>query len=307
MKVLSLFDGIACARVALERAGIRVEAYFASEIDKYAVEVAKKNYPDIVELGDIKTIGYDAGQFCRIENGQCNTLGVNYMEDIDLMIGGSPCQDLSISKMGRQGLDGTRSNLFFEYVRIRDEVKPKWWILENVASMSDEARDKMSEVLGVQPILIDAALVSAQERRRYFWTNIPNVQQPTDRGITLQDILIPESEKPRRFLEIKQPLRHGTKGVSWDTSGNGHYSQQNRARYITGKSPTVPTCRTVTKTKVFINGRVGELHPEEMERLQGLPDRYTEGIKSKEKRGGAIGNGFNVEVVAHILKAIPQK
>src|SRR3990172_10030770 len=183
MKILSLFDGISCARVALDKAGLSIEKYFASEIERWPMRVSNKNYPDIVQLGDV--------------------LGVTKSKvgEIDLLIGGSPCQDLSINKMGRQGLDGTRSNLFFEYVRIRDEVKPKWWILENVASMSDASRDHMSEVLGVKPILIDAALVSAQARRRYFWTNIPGVQQPADRGICLRDILIPESEKPRHFLE----------------------------------------------------------------------------------------------------------
>ena len=300
MKVLSLFDGISCARAALERAGIKVDAYFASEIDKNAIAIAQKNYPDTKQIGSVTDV--------RVENEGVvwEGGGFKFSTKIDLLIGGSPCQDLSISKMGRQGLDGTRSNLFFDYVRIRDEVKPKWWILENVASMSDESRDKMSEVLGVQPILIDAALVSAQERRRYFWTNIPGIQQPADQGIFLRDILIPESEKPRRFLEIKQPIRTTVKGVAWDTSGNGHYSQQNRARRIDQKSPTLPTCRTVTKTKIVIDGRVGELHIEEMERLQGLPDRYTEGIPSKEKRGGAIGNGFNVEVVKHILSYIPR-
>lgn len=190
MKVLSLFDGISCARVALERAGIPVEAYYASEIDKYAIQISQKNWPDIWQLGSIVGLSYDAGQFCRaLSNDESNTLGPNYICDIDLLIGGSPCQDLSIAKKNRKGLDGERSGLFWEYVRILHEVKPKYFILENVASMPKEAKDIISEALGVQPIMINASLVSAQQRKRLFWTNIPGVVQPEDRQIFLKDII----------------------------------------------------------------------------------------------------------------------
>ena len=175
MKILSLFDGISCARVALERAGIPVEVYYASEIDKYAIQVSHKNYPDIVNVGSV--VGLNPYQIFTKE------------DTIDLLIGGSPCQDLSIAKRDRKGLDGERSGLFWEYVRILKEVKPKYFILENVASMPKEAKDLISETLGVQPIVINAALVSAQNRKRYFWTNIPNVTLPEDRGILLKDLL----------------------------------------------------------------------------------------------------------------------
>lgn len=177
MKVLSLFDGISCARVALERAGIKIEKYYASEIDKYAIQIAQKNYPDTIQLGDIK--GFD-NEFLAIRQLTGN---------IDLIVGGSPCQDLSIAKKDRKGLDGSRSGLFWEYVRILKEVKPKYFILENVASMPKEAKQIITETLGVEPIMINAALVSAQNRKRLFWTNIPNVIQPKDRGILLKDIL----------------------------------------------------------------------------------------------------------------------
>jgi len=131
MKVLSLFDGISCARVALERVGT-VNTYYASEVDKYAIAVAMKNYPDTIQLGDIKEMGGD------------NPLPTN----IDLIIGGSPCQDLSIAKKNRKGLDGERSGLFWEYVRILKEVEPKWFILENVFSMPREAKEIITEALG---------------------------------------------------------------------------------------------------------------------------------------------------------------
>lgn len=148
MNILSLFDGISCARVALERAGFEIEKYFASEVDKYAIQVSLKNYPDNIQLGDVRE--------------------VTGLTDIDLLIGGSPCQDLSIAGK-RKGLDGDRSGLFWEYVRILKEVKPKYFILENVNSMPKEAKAIITEALGVEPIMINAALVSAQNRKRLFW------------------------------------------------------------------------------------------------------------------------------------------
>jgi len=187
MKILSLFDGISCARVALDRAGIPVEAYYASEVDKYAMQISAKNYPDIVQVGDIKDL-------------------VATTEPFDLLIGGSPCQDLSIAKKNRKGLDGERSGLFWEYVRILKENEPKYFILENVNSMPKESKALITETLGVEPIMINAALVSAQNRKRLFWIGERvdtrqighwnsggyekvNVAQPEDRGILLKDIL----------------------------------------------------------------------------------------------------------------------
>jgi len=185
MKILSLFDGISCARVALERAGIPVEAYYASEVDKYALQISSKNYPDIVQVGDVKNLT----QSYLCQGNICN---------FDLLIGGSPCQDLSIAKKDRKGLDGERSGLFWEYVRILKEVKPKYFILENVNSMAKEAKALITETLGVEPIMINASLVSAQNRKRLFWTNIPNVTLPEDRGILLKDIL--EQEVDEKYL-----------------------------------------------------------------------------------------------------------
>lgn len=176
MRVLSLFDGISCARVALTRAGLPVEDYFASEVDKNAIKVALKNFPDTVEVGDVRKV-------C----GSC-------FGHIDLLVGGSPCQDLSIAKKDRKGLEGQRSSLFWEYVRVWKEAKPTWFILENVASMPKADREVITKEMGVEPVLLNASLVSAQCRKRLFWTNIPNVGQPEDRGILLKDILQPDSE-----------------------------------------------------------------------------------------------------------------
>jgi len=181
MNVLSLFDGISCAYVALQRAGIKVNKYYASEIDKNAIAISKKNISCRLDLGDVREIK-------------------SLDDTIDLLVGGSPCQDLSIAKKGRMGLAGNRSSLFWEYVRIKELVKPKYFILENVASMPKADKDTITKTLGVEPIMINAALVSAQSRKRLFWTNIPNVQQPEDRGILLKDILQPDAEVDERMV-----------------------------------------------------------------------------------------------------------
>jgi len=173
MNVLSLFDGISCARVALDRAGIEVNAYMAAEIDKNAIKVSEKNYPDIIRVGSV--------------------VGLEVEGQVDLLIGGSPCQDLSIAKKDRKGLDGDRSGLFWEFVRIKKECNPQWFVLENVASMPKADRDIITREMGVEPVMFNASLVSAQCRKRLFWTNIP-FDLPEDRGILLKDILQPDGE-----------------------------------------------------------------------------------------------------------------
>lgn len=195
MKVLSLFDGMSVAQQALKELSIPVEIYFASEIDKYAIATTQSNFPNTIQLG--------------------NVIGLKLNEEIDLLIGGSPCQDLSIAKKNREGLKGQKSGLFYEYVRIRNEVKPKYFILENVNSMPKEAKEQMSEILGVQPIMINASLVSAQNRKRLFW--IGSLQKngtykqvemslPEDKGILLKDILEEEVDD-KYYLNKEQNER----------------------------------------------------------------------------------------------------
>jgi len=514
MKILSLFDGISCARVALERAGIPVEVYYASEIDKYAMQISAKNYPDIVQLGSVVDIDtkvlhlsgvydilkeYDSNiqnklseqemlywineDFSvsakigtQIKNGnspeptslqcveeiwfsksgvgdiiktrniersgngrsesnqflqepilQCgewwyvyrsntrstekNIRGVNgqktktreYRENttggnktiqhttikentirvdkdrndetrepskvsigvensqewsaeeirnrtekaksyvskisfplssrddnervtarewgflsvrkemettvvissksIDVFVGtfgilcgGSPCQDLSIAKKDRKGLDGERSGLFWEYVRILKEVKPKYFILENVNSMPKEAKVLITETLGVEPIMINASLVSAQNRKRLFWTNIPNVTLPEDRGILLKDIL---ENGENRVLKNSWKYREG------------------KPRLYEGKCPTLSANMgtagghvpiAFANDAVDIKGVYGKrvISTREVERLQGVPDNYTEGV-SNSQRYKTLGNAFNVDVVSWILSFIPNE
>lgn len=313
MKVLSLFDGISCARVALEKAGLPVETYYASEIDEHAKTIAQKNHPSTIQLGDVRIV---------------NT-PMLLVKHIDLLVGGSPCQDLSIAKKNRQGLAGSRSGLFYEYLRILKEVQPKYFILENVASMPKEARDEITEQLGVEPIMINAGLVSAQNRRRLFWTNIPNVELPADKGIYLKHIIHENTDgaKTQSYIVldkhgVKEKLKSNTVRVggrgsglhskqNWDTIRIGHLNkggQADRVYSIEGKS----VCLSANgggrgaKTGLYlINEYVRKLTPVECERLQGLPDGYTEGV-SNTQRYKALGNAFHVDVIAHILKQIPR-
>lgn len=308
MKVLSLFDGISCTRVALERANIPIEAYYASEIDKYAMQISAKNYPDIIQVGSVA--GLDTTQF----------------KDIGLLIGGSPCQDLSIAKKDRKGLAGDRSGLFWKYVRILKEVKPKYFILENVNSMPKEAKQVITEALGVEPIMIDAALVSAQRRKRLFWTNIPNIIQPKDRNIVLKDVLGKEVEEKyfttmdftKRFdytiheapyIKKAQSLRatdyKGTHNcIRIGQIGKG--GQGDRIYSIEGKSIALAALAggRGAKTGLYKDGiKIRRLTPLECERLQSLPDFFTDGV-SNTQRYKMLGNAFNVDVVAHILSFI---
>lgn len=347
MKILSLFDGISCARVALERAGISVEIYLASEIDKYAIEISKKNYPDIVRLSDVRNIQISTD----IENGKpvVPTSWTSGVENIDLLIGGSPCQDLSIAKRNRKGLDGERSGLFWEYVRILKEVKPKYFILENVNSMPKEAKEIITKELGVEPIMINASLVSAQNRKRLFWTNILNVTQPQDKGILLRDILQPKVGDEFIVKPKSNTVRSSGRGSgiddkhNWDTirigqinkggqgdriyDPNGKFvslsalgggrgaktglyliqrprgNNKGGKRALDGKTPTLSSSSWQDNNHLVKNGEIRKLTPIECERLQGLPDNYTEGI-SNTQRYKCLGNAFNVDVVAHILSFI---
>ena len=269
MNVLSLFDGISVARVALDIAGIQVKNYYSAEIDKYAIQVSSKNYPDIKRLGSV----------CDISS--------NTFEPIDLLIGGSPCQDLSIAKKGRKGLDGDRSSLFWQYVRIREVVKPKWFVLENVASMPQKDRDIITEAMGVEPVMFNASLVSAQTRKRLFWTNI-KFDLPMDRGIILKDILQEDAEVDERMVNKDKKAYTLTSSYTKVSA-----SEKQINHNIAKKQRTMVKVGTISR----------KLTPIECERLQSLPDNYTESI-SNTQRYICLGNAFNAEVIAHIFKSL---
>ena len=193
MNVLSLFDGISCGQLALQRAGIQYNKYYASEIKKIAIQCTQENFPDTIQLGDVTKL-----DLCKLDK-------------IDLLIGGSPCQDLSIAnvanKGNREGLNGEKSSLFYEYVRILKQIKPKYFLLENVSNMKEEDKNLISKILGVEPIKINSNLVSYQNRSRYYWTNIPNVTIPEDKNIDFQDYIERDNEKCKEFKVKRTPSR----------------------------------------------------------------------------------------------------
>ena len=369
INVLSLFDGMSCGQIALDQLDIKVDNYYASEIDKWAMQVAKKNYPNTKHLGDVTELkGSD-------------------LPKIDLLMGGSPCQGFSFA--GKQlNFDDPRSALFFEFVRLLEETKPKYFLLENVR-MKQEYQDVISEHLGVKPIMINSALVSAQNRVRLYWTNIPNIEQPEDKGIVLKDILEDFYENP----VIDQLPRGANKGgitasslkkgktpsltpSSWQhnnhlcelkefnpdsechhvataTDINGHDCIK-RVYADSGKSPTLNACtggnrepkvlcgawrgryikdgkrqdhkgsvagKTEQRLEIRQDGKTNtlttvqkdnvvvvpptyrKLTPLECERLQTVPDDYTEGV-SNTQRYKMLGNGWTVDVIKHIFKGM---
>lgn len=288
MNVLSLFDGISCGRVALERAGIKVDKYFASEIDKDAIKVAMKNYPDIIQLGDVTRIK------------------ATELPKIDLLIGGSPCQ--SISNLGnKEGLNG-KSGLFYEYIRILNQTGPKYFLLENVLG-NKESIEIITKKLGVNPIKINSNLVSAQNRNRLYWTNIKsktltglfdyNIKLPQDKNIYLSDIL--ESGIPKNSILTRARMKW-LKGYSGQKCISKRYANidPQKAGCLTARSDASWNSNYVTR-----EGQLTRLTPIEYERLQTLPDNYTECISNK-KRYETIGNGWTVDVIVHILKNIKE-
>ncbi|KXO14494.1 DNA (cytosine-5-)-methyltransferase [Clostridiales bacterium KA00134] len=387
MNILSLFDGTSAGRLAAERAGLPTNKYYASEIDKYAIAVSKKNYPDIIHLGNVEDY-----QEWDIDFGE-----------IDLLLGGSPCQGFSIA--GKQlNFEDPRSKLFFEYVEILKKIREKnpnvLFLLENVR-MKKEFQNIISEHLGVEPIEINSNLVSAQNRKRLYWTNIPNIKQPEDKGIMLKDIVHEKADidfavsetwckwfkrKAQYYIDKSYVAVSPEKAItmtarqimSWN--GNliyefleeyivpfdktlkilekevekgkvGYFktdSQGNRIYYIHDKAVTLCgqaggrgaktglylfgcitpdrvnkrqngqrfnegqkfyTLTAQDKHGVLIEGYIRKLTPIECERLQTLPDNYTQGeINGKEisdnQRYKMLGNGWTVDIIAHILKHI---
>ena len=284
IKVISCFDGISCGRVALDRAGVPVDEYIAYEIDKNAIKVSVNNYPKIKHCGDVTVADF------------------TQYKGFDLLIGGSPCQSLSIvQSKTRQNLDG-KSKLFFEYVRAKEEIKPKYFLFENVASMKDECKQVITDLLGCNPIFIDSADFSAQSRPRYYWTNIPNFQPYIKSELVLKDIM--ESQVDKKYF-YNYPLENidMSKQVCAIMQFKNHDIHK-RVFNPDFKCHTLTTCGGGnTQKKVFVDGRARKLTPLEYERLQTLPDNYTYGI-ADTNRYTVIGNGWTVDVIAHILKGI---
>ena len=274
MRVLSLFDGISCGMVALERADIHVERYVAYEIEEDAIKISSKNYPQIEHCGDVFKAEYKEGEF-------------------DLLIGGSHCTHWSIARSRWEDRETTASGigweLFSQYLRASKEAKPKYFLYENNYSMSNDIKEQITKELGVEPIYINSNLVSAQDRKRLYWTNIPNVTLPNDKGIMLKDIL---EDVP--FRELK-PFMFG------------YWGQQRRidkcATINRDKAFTVTTSKTHPSQYYLNEDRtmMRNLTITEYEKLQTLPVGYTSGVKETSRYKG-VGNGWTVDVIAHIFK-----
>ena len=297
MNVLSLFDGMSCGQIALNRANIQYNNYFASEIDKNAIKVTQHHYPNTVQLGDVTKIEFIASK-------------------IDLLIGGSPCQGFSFA--GKQlNFDDSRSKLFFEFVRLIDECKPTYFLLENVV-MKKEYEDVITKYLEVEPIKINSSLVSAQNRVRLYWTNIPNVKEPEDRNISLSDILEDDSiinpgaisgRRLNKATIIGRRLNPDGKRKDYDKDIPITQCLEVRATN-TNKSNCLTT---VDKDNVLTTMPIGR-HPnafkdklpfryytlKEYERLQTIPENYTSVVSTSQAKK-MIGNAWTVDVISHIF------
>jgi DNA-cytosine methyltransferase len=326
--IVSAFDGCACARVALDRIGLVPTKYYGIEWDKYAAKISAKNYPDIIPLGDI-----------------CNVQAEDIEGDVFLLIGGPPCQGFSSAGKGK-GFEDPRSKMLYEYVRLLKQLKPRYFIMENVGSMSKKNKAIISALLGVQPLNINSARTGAQFRNREYWTNInlnqvdlfgfglpkTTIPQPKLTGKTIKDILFDDVAEKYYLSDEKQALlRHRRKVQKLQNTsvkrigdvGNGGLNQ--RVYSVNHKSITVNTKPNILVTsegkemhdkspcigatynygvenygsRPFVDG-VRKLTPVECERLQNLPDNYTEGV-SDSQRYKMIGNGFDVDTIAYLL------
>jgi DNA (cytosine-5)-methyltransferase 3A len=333
MNVLSLFDGMSCGQIALERAEIKVNNYFASEIDKHAIKVTQHNYPQTKQIGSVVDVN------------------AKDLPKIDLLYGGSPCQGFSFS--GKQlNFEDPRSKLFFEFVRLVNETKPTYWMLENV-KMKKEYQDLISRYLGVEPVKINSSLVSAQNRNRLYWANF-DINQPQDKGIILKDIVedgltslglaqrgryengkiiqkyeLNGKEKSNTLTTVAKDTllfipvdKHSSKngliclgGVMkpshklWLNDGKmlqRNFSQGNRVYSEKGKSTTLNANSGGIggKTGLYeIEGVIRKLTRLECERLQTVTENYTNPVSSTQAIK-MLGNGWTVDVIAHIFKGI---
>lgn len=302
MNVLSLFDGISCGQLALIRAGFKDFVYYASEIDKNSINVTQYNFPNTIQLGDVRNVNS------------------SLLPKIELLIGGSPCQGFSFS--GKQlNFDDERSKLFFEFERILKETKPKYFLLENVM-MKKEYEEVITKCLGVEPIMINSSLVSAQNRVRLYWTNIPNIEQPEDKGIKLSDIIEFDNDKNPAAIRGRKLFKATIVGRKINSEGKREDYNSNiptiQCLEVRNSNMDKSNClTTVDKDNVLTSlnpGRYPDAFKNKLPfryytlkeccRLQTVPDNYFGDIVSESKGKKMLGNGWTVDVISHILKNI---
>lgn len=290
INVLSLFDGMSCGQVALERIGVKVDRYFASEIKKHAIKVTMNNYPNTIQIGDVTKVSY--------KDGVLYTEQGNYIVDkIDLLIGGSPCQDFSVLKANGKGLEGDKSKLFYEYLRLLKEIKPKYFLLENV-KMKKESEKQLNEYLGVEGLHINSSLVSYQNRPRIYWSNIPNITIPKDRNIDFQDYIGKFGEDLEQYKVKRTPSRermwnNGQGRNSFGTCDNK--TNATKINCLTRKQDRSPNSGLI-QYKDFCR----YLTRRELEQGQTVPLGYTDCVSYNQAQD-LLGDGWTVDVIAHIL------
>lgn len=283
INVLSLFDGISVAQLALKQLNIPINNYYASEIDKNPIKVTQHHFPGTIQLGDVRNID------------------TSELPTIDVMTFGSPCQDLSSLRKNRTGLAGEKSSLFYEALRILQEVKPKYFLMENVASMSKQDRKIISDLLGVEPIQINSSLIGPALRNRLYWTNIPNVIIPTDNKIILKNSV------ENGYVDKRKANAILTKNVPYTRNGLTRYLTRSIGQIVfLNKS----FCHEPKETKLELiegmtDAEVKQLFRPfttlELERMQTLPDGYVGEILKKTPSHHVIGNSFTLEVIKYIL------
>ena len=306
MNILSVCDGISCGQVSFEKAGFEINNYYASEICKESMAVTNHNYPKTKQLGNFEGL-------IKINDDGTVIIGRKLKElpKIDFLIGGTPCQGISKSKSIRENLQDIRSRLFFNYVEtlkwLRENNNPNiLFLLENVVP-NKETEEIMTENIGIKPVMINSNLVSAQNRKRLYWTNINNgaINQPEDKGILIKDIIYDNTYKNFQDGRIKKTRVDTKNYIKWDISEKGYWSQQYRAYYMDGKMCTIPSKTAADKCNIQLSDDLyRRCHPVEAERCQTLPDNYTSIIKSDPKRMALCGDGWTIDVIAHILKQI---
>lgn len=273
--VLSLCDGMSGGQIALKEVGIPVRKYFSYEIKPTAIKTTQLNFPNTIQLGDVNK--FDISQL------EC--------EEIDLFLCGSPCQDMSLINNNKVGVNGKKSSLLYKCVEILKQTNPKYFLFENVGSMTNADKEVFNREIGVLPIAINSSLVSAQQRNRLYWTNIPNVKLPQDRHILLSDILVDNPQREEIFLTRKTAFVNRKRNTMY-------------VRVNGDKSLPITARGYAAWNTQFIEDENGlrDLTIEEYRRLQTIPDWYDFGDLCKSKVTDLIGDGWTIEVIKHILK-----
>ena len=313
LNVLSLCDGMSCGQIAFEKENIKVNKYFASEIKDIGIKVAKDNYPDTIHIGDLTKITYN--------NGILHTEIGDFKEDIDIVIFGSPCQTFSIAcktdkRIGLQ--DDMKSGLFLHCYRILKEISPKFFFMENVASMKDEDRDFITELMGVEPQKVNASLVAPALRNRYYWTNLKPLEELKDNNVLLNDILEDgwsDRDKARSLLvSDSRPLTtpakmfHRYYSTGFTTlvfESKNHYEEcVKEYEKLAGGKRKLTAKELDTYTGNVFNG-VRYLHQSELEKCQCVPSGYTKCL-NRNDAADVLGDGWNIGIIAHFFKNISQ-